>query len=52
MINTNDLDGALEYTNLNKVVAQYLEEHVYYLWGEIGSITILGRHPIESIASS
>ena len=52
VINTNDLDGALDYTNLNKVVAQYLEEHVYYLWGEIGSITILGRHPIESIASS
>ena len=52
VINTNDLNGAIDYTNLNEVVTQYLVEHTYFLWGEIGSITVLGRHPIEPIASS
>ena len=47
VLNTNDLNGAIDYTNLNEVVEQYLVEHTYFLWGEIGSITVLGRHPIK-----
>ena len=48
VIDSNDLGGILDYTNLNDVIDQYLKGHTYYKWGEIGSITVLGKKALKT----
>ena len=48
VIDSYDLGGILDYTNLNKVVDQYLKDHTYYKWGEMGGITVFGRKELKT----
>lgn len=50
VLETNDLGGVINYTNLNKVVSQYLEGRTYFKWKEVGTLTVLGKHPISEVS--
>ena len=48
VLDTDDLNGTINYENLNEVINEYLIGHTYYMWGEIMSITVLGKHPLRT----